>query len=310
MDIKTVALIGAGSIGSYVIWGLSGIPGISLKVIARGERAQRLKKDGLVINGESYRLDVASPEEVRGADLIIVSVKYGALSGIITDIEIMTDAHTTILSLMNGVDSEELIAERVGKDKLLYSIIRMAARREGNRITFRPPTGNAGIIFGDGIEPYDKERVDSVAALFADSRLCWHVSEHIMEDIWSKFALNVSENIPQAIVGCGFGAYFTSAYMEDMRTKLREEVFAVARAKGISVPMKGSVSARGKMSADNVRFSTLQDLDAKRPTEIDMLCGKVMRLGEQTGVPVPYNTLCYDIIKAMEEKNAGYFAFD
>ena len=55
--------------------------------------------------------------------------------------------------------------------------------------------------------------------------------------------------------------------------------------------------------------NTLQDLDEKRPTEIDMFCGTVMRLAEEKGIPVPYNTFAYHLIKALEEKNEGRFAY-
>lgn len=57
------------------------------------------------------------------------------------------------------------------------------------------------------------------------------------------------------------------------------------------------------------RFSTLQDLDAKRHTEVDMFSGVLLRLGKQFGIPTPYNALALDIIKALEEKNDGRFDY-
>ena len=62
MKIKTVAVLGAGAVGSYVIWGLSHRKDINLGVIAEGERAERLKK-GCLINGETYYPQVWSPQE-------------------------------------------------------------------------------------------------------------------------------------------------------------------------------------------------------------------------------------------------------
>ena len=54
MEIKSVAVVGAGAVGSYVIWGLSEKSDIRLGVIAEGERAERLKKNGCAINGKTY----------------------------------------------------------------------------------------------------------------------------------------------------------------------------------------------------------------------------------------------------------------
>lgn len=55
------------------------------------------------------------------------------------------------------------------------------------------------------------------------------------------------------------------------------------------------------------RFSTLQDLDAKRPTEIEMFSGTLIRMGKELGVPTPFNEFAYHTIRALEEKNAGKF---
>ena len=86
MKIKSVAVLGAGAVGSYVIWGLSEKKDISLSVIAKGERAERLKSEGCLINGKTYHPAVLTPEEAKGVDLLVVSLKYGALAGALDDI--------------------------------------------------------------------------------------------------------------------------------------------------------------------------------------------------------------------------------
>ena len=79
MDIKKVAVLGAGAVGSYVIWGLSNNKNITLGVVADGERNERLKNQGLMINGTKYTPQVWTPEEAHNVDLLIVSLKYGSL---------------------------------------------------------------------------------------------------------------------------------------------------------------------------------------------------------------------------------------
>lgn len=78
MKIQSVAVLGAGAVGSYVIWGLSERKDIKLGVIAEGERAERLKK-GCKINDVTYHPEVWTPQEAHGVDLLIVCLKYGAL---------------------------------------------------------------------------------------------------------------------------------------------------------------------------------------------------------------------------------------
>ena len=80
MKIQSVAVLGAGAVGSYVIWGLSERKDIKLGVSAEGERAGRLKK-GCKINDVTYHPEVWTPQEAHGVDLLIVCLKYGALPG-------------------------------------------------------------------------------------------------------------------------------------------------------------------------------------------------------------------------------------
>lgn len=140
MDIKKVAVLGAGAVGSYVIWGLSARRDIELGVVADGPRGERLKKDGCAINGKIYRPAVWTPQEAHDADLLIVCLKYGALPGALDSIKAVTGPHTTIMSLMNGVDSEDIIASAVGGEHLLYSLIKVASHKEADGFHFDPET--------------------------------------------------------------------------------------------------------------------------------------------------------------------------
>ena len=60
----------------------------------------------------------------------------------------------------------------------------------------------------------------------------------------------------------------------------------------------------------DARYSTLQDLDAHRPTEIDMFSGALIRMGKELGIACPYNEMTYNLIKALEEKNDGKFDYE
>ena len=79
MKIKSVAVLGAGAVGSYVIWGLSEKSDIRLGVIAEGERAERLKKNGCAINGKTYHPEVWTPDEAHDVDLMVIALKYLSL---------------------------------------------------------------------------------------------------------------------------------------------------------------------------------------------------------------------------------------
>ena len=220
MKIKSVAVFGAGAVGSYVIWGLSEKKDISLSVIAKGERAERLKSEGCLINGKTYHPEVLTPEEAKGVDLLVVSLKYGALAGALDDIREAVGENTIVMSLMNGVDSEEIISTKIDKSHIIYSLIKVASHREEKE-------------YGEEAAPFESERVVAIRDLFEGTGLNYRVTEHIKEEIWSKYRLNICNNLPQAIIGAGVGCYTDSEHMKAISEGLRKEVEAVALAKGI-----------------------------------------------------------------------------
>lgn len=308
MEIKKVAVLGAGAVGSYVIWGLSACKGLELGVVAEGARADRLVREGCAINGKVYRPQVWTPQQAQGADLLIVCLKYGALPGAMESIRRVVGPDTAVMSLMNGVDSEELIAAQVGEEHMLYSLIKVASHKEADGYHFAPET-TIGIIFGEKKPPYDSLRVKAVEQLFGASQLHFRATDCIREEMWSKFRLNVCNNLPQAILGAGVGCYRDSVHMKAISDGLRRELEAIAAAKGIDMSRVDAMSGKGCAVHPSARYSTLQDLDAGRHTEIDMFSGALIRMGKELGIPTPYNEYTYHMIKALEEKNDGLFDY-
>jgi 2-dehydropantoate 2-reductase len=308
MKIKKVAVLGAGAVGSYVIWGLSSRNDIELGVIAEGERAERLKQNGCTINGKIYHPEVWNSGETDAVDLLIVALKYGSLSAALESIQKVTTENTVIMSLMNGVDSEEIIAEKVGVKHLLPAVIKVASHKEEDGYHFDPET-TIGIIFGELTAPYDSDRIRAIEELFKETGIHFRATEYAREEMWSKFRLNVCNNLPQAILGAGVGCYRDSVHMKAISDGLKGELEAIAQAKGIDLSKTEASSGRGSAVPPSARYSTLQDLDAGRHTEIDMFSGALIRMGKELGIPAPYNEYTYHMIKALEEKNDGRFNY-
>ena len=79
---------------------------------------------------------------------------------------------------------------------------------------------------------------------------------------------------------------------------------------GIDLRRADASSEHGSEVPPSARYSTLQDLDAGRHTEVDMFAGAVVRMGRELGIPAPYNEFTYHMIKALEEKNDGKFDYE
>ena len=151
--------------------------------------------------------------------------------------------------------------EKLGASHVLYSLIKIASRGEKDGYHFDPDT-TIGIIFGEKSVPYRSGRVCAIEELFTGTGIHFRSTEHIQEEIWSKFLLNVCNNLPQAILGAGVGCYNDSVHMKVISRELGKELKAVAAAKGIDMSKADASSNIGSMVPSSARYSTLQDLDA------------------------------------------------
>lgn len=303
--MKKIVLLGAGAVGAYFVWGFTDLEGIDFCVAAEGERAERLKKNGITINGKAYFPAVKSPSEAKGADLLVVATKYQGLRGALDAVEEICDEHTTVVSMLNGIDSEEIIGERIGMDHMVYSVMRISSERRDDGIHFVPET-TIGIAYGEKGTSEITPRLKAIGELMEKGGLKYFFKEDIVLDQWEKYSMNIIYNLPQAVLDVGFGAYFDSKYVGMIRDKMFEEVISVAHAEGVGIYEQGDWRSA---CVDTARFSTLQDLDAGRHTEIDMFAKVLMSLADKHGLKVPFVEYTYYAIKAIEEKNDGKFNY-
>lgn len=312
MEIRSVALIGAGAVGSFIAYALAGKDGVDFCVVADSARKERLEREGIAVNNKkeivTLRPRVCTPEEAKGADLLLVAVKYTALDSVLEDIRTICSPDTVVLSLLNGIDSEEKIAEVIDPAQIVYSLMRVSSERrkneEGRDVVTFDPAIKWGIYLGEKGSPVKSERIKAIEELFAGTTCSVYFMENILQDQWAKYASNICYNLPQAVLGVPFKAYFDSAHVQFLRDRLLKEVTRVGAAMGIEVP---GPSLSWDSCLPTARFSTLQDLDAGRHTEIEMFAGVLMRKAAEVGVEVPYATFAYHAIKALEEKNDGKF---
>mgnify|MGYP002854084316 FL=1 len=304
MEIKSVAILGAGAIGAYFIYGFSAAK-IDFCLVAKGERKERLQQEGICINGKTYKPVVKTPEEAKGVDLLLVSTKYNGLRGALEDIRTVVAPNTTVLSLLNGIDSEEIIGTVIDPAQIVYSLMRINSERAGNSVTFNPDK-TPGLFAGEKNSEEESERLLAIRALLAKTPLTYNFCKNIMADQWLKYTLNIAYNLPQAVLGVGYASYFDSEHVGFIRDRLEAEARQVATAYGITF---GPLENTRPRWLEKARFSTLQDLEAKRHTEVDMFCKVLMDKAAAKGITVPYAEYTYHAIKALEEKNDGKFDY-
>lgn len=306
-QIKTVALIGLGAIGCALAPGLQKAVGFqNFRVIAGGARKARLETDGVTINGANYHFNIVAPDEtVEPADLVIVIVKHTALSSAIKDIASQIGEATTVVSFLNGIDSEERIAAEYGWDRLIYGFARKSVVMKDGSCNYDP--NNGWFVFGEARNATISPRIRAMIDLFDHAALPHKVEPDMIRAMWLKFACNVSENQSSAILGIPFGAWHVSEHANHLRETAFWEVIRIANQKGIDLGEADLLQQRKHLR--NIPYhnktSMLQDIETGRTTEVEMLAGAVCRMGAELGIATPVNDLFYHSLKVLEEKNAG-----
>ena len=306
--IETVSLIGLGAMGVFFAPKLQKLLGNGFRILADGERKERLETNGVVVNGERYLFPIIKPEtQGDPADLVIIAVKGYALEQAIEDIRNQVGEDTQILCVLNGVDSEEKVIKAYGKEHVLYSYMRVSIAMKNQVAEFDPKVGN--IHFGEAIniENHYSERVLAIKDLFDRANINYRIDPDMIRGQWFKFMCNVGENMTCALLGIPFGAFQTSEAANQIRRGAMWEVIHIANQLGIDLSQEDinrQEATLGRLPYHN-KPSTLQDLELGKRTEVEMFAGTVIRLGKRYGVPTPINEMFYHGIHVLEEKNDG-----
>ncbi|UUZ46172.2 2-dehydropantoate 2-reductase [Janibacter limosus] len=289
-QIESVAVVGAGAMGAmYAAHPVEG--GLRTVLVASGERAQRLRTEGLTVNGRPLAADVADPagDELPPVDPAIVAVKHHDLAAALDDLAPFVGPSTTYVSVLNGLDSEETIAERFGADRVLLCIaLGMAAGREGNEVTYLSP---GLLVIGTSAGLADPSRIATVGAALDRAALAWEAPEDMQHEMWWKFMVNTCINRASAVLRAPYADFTEPGPARSLMIALRDEVIALSSPAG--VPLDASDADRWDEVLRGLpgtgQTSMLQDVPAGRPTEVDLFAGRVVALGEQHGIPTPYN---------------------
>lgn len=304
--IKKISLIGLGAMGVFFAPRLAAAYPQGFRVIADGERKSRLEERGVTVNGVNYKFPIITPEEKGDpADLILIGVKGYGLDQAIEDIRNQVGEETLIISLLNGVDSEEKLIESFGEKHVLYGYMRMSVVMKDGKADFDPYWGK--IHFGEKINKEYSERVLAVKEVFDKADIPYEIDEDMLKGIWFKFMCNIGENMTCALLGIPFGGFHVSDHANWVRIEAMKEVAAIAQKKGIPIG-KEEIEMQNKtiltIPYPN-KPSTLQDLEASKHTEIDMFAGTVIQMGRELGIPTPICEMFYHGIHVLEEKNDG-----
>jgi 2-dehydropantoate 2-reductase len=296
-----VAVFGAGAIGSFYGARLSD-GGASVSLIARGRRLEAIRERGLTITTpivtRTYTLPATDdPAAVGPVDIVLFTVKSYDTTDAAERLRPLLHATTGVISLQNGIDNEDRIAEVIGREHVLGGAAYiLAAVREPGVVEAGGPLA---MVIGelDGGPPSD--RIRAVLDIADRAGLAVRPAEDIRVALWEKYTLLVAFSAMTGTVRLPIGAIRESAAATEMLRMLMAEVWAVGRAEG--VPLADALVDRqmGLLLAQDAAGTTslYHDLVGGHRMELEALQGTAIRLARRHGIATPALDAAYAILQ-------------
>jgi len=275
-----------------------------IKVIADKGRSRRYLEQGISVNGVRYDFRYVEPgEDTVPADLVLIAVKYHHLQQAVQDVKNHVGPDTIILSLLNGIASEEIVGGEFGMDKMLYSVcVGIDAVRAGTSIHF---SDIGKVFFGEKVNNTYSPKVQAVKNLFDRANIPYVIPEDMLRTLWWKFMVNVGVNQASAVLKAPYGVFHKLKEANDLMEAAMREVISLSQKTGVNLDEADIIEFKKVLQtlSPKGKTSMLQDIEAGRKTEVEMFAGTVTELGRKLQVDTPVNDVLYKIIRALEQMN-------
>ena len=293
-----ITIIGMGALG--ILFGdilTASLGRDAVTFLADEQRIQKYRQDGVFCNGRAC--DFQMSNQASCADLLIFAIKGNGLYDAMESSKSAVGENTIILSLLNGISSEEILAQYFPKGNIVHCIAQgMDAVKLGNKLTY----SHKGELRIGTPDPALSPFVERATEILKCGGVPYVVEEDILHRLWSKWMLNVGVN---QIVMVNEGTYGTVQCPGEPRDTM------IAAMREV---VKLSEYAKTGVTEDDLTFyvnlldtldpngmpSMRQDGIAHRYSEVELFAGTVIKKAEQYGVSVPVNQMLYRRVKEME----------
>ncbi|MDE7177310.1 MAG: ketopantoate reductase family protein [Lachnospiraceae bacterium] len=297
MSIKSIDIVGLGALGvMYADFFTKTLGKENVRILADKERIERYKKEQITFNGEVCDFNYCDAvKESKPSELILFAVKYGALETAMEENAHLVGENTILLSVLNGIRSEEDLGRRFGREKVVHCIAqKMAAMKEGNAAICT----NRGELAIGVLDGGREEKLAAVKALFDRIGFAYSCPEDMRHAMWGKLLCNVGVNQTLSLLEGTYRKVQQEGEAREMMKAAMQETILVANAEGVDLSENDLdywVSIIDGLNPDG-EPSMRQDSKAGRKTEVALFAGTICELGRKHGIATPVNDRFLDKI--------------
>jgi 2-dehydropantoate 2-reductase len=266
-----------------------------------------INRDGLAIeekDGSTVRLRVkasSKPTDVGPVELIVNFVKCYNTEAAVTAAAPMLGDETAILTLQNGWGNADRIAAVAGRSRVIVGLTYHSGTLLGPG---RVKHSGIGMTHVGELDGSKSRRLESAVEAFRKAGIETTASSRIIDEIWKKLALNVCTLPTSALLHFPAHELIQHEGTIALMQGLLAEVVTVAKAQGINLDQAERWQAITSLlkQAIGARASMLQDVEANRQTEIDVVNGAIVEAGKRHSAPPPWNDAMVWMVKSLQAK--------
>ncbi|GHC53676.1 2-dehydropantoate 2-reductase [Streptomyces flavofungini] len=299
-----VAVVGTGGVGGY-FGGRLAEAGHDVGFVARGAHLDALRREGLHVDSPAGDFTVAparasdDTHDIGEVDVVLLCVKTWQLPPAIAALKPLVGPDTAVVTLQNGVEAPEQVAQEVGRGAVLPGTAKIIAHLDGpGRVRH---VGGPGSLAFTEWDNRATPRVERLRAALAGAGVSATVPDDIWAELWAKFLFVVPFGGLGTVTDAPFGVLRSRPGTRRLLAEGMTEIERVARALDVRLPddiVTRTLDFIDQQPAEGT--SSLQrDIRAGRPSELDAWNGSVVRLGGRTGTPTPVNGYLYEVASVL-----------
>ncbi|MGQ0555510.1 MAG: 2-dehydropantoate 2-reductase [Nitrospiraceae bacterium] len=302
--MKQILVVGAGSVGGFFGAHLAkNNPNVSF--LLRPKTLEAVKRNGLTIRSAGGSFTVQPPvasdaRELPKPDLIVLGVKAYDLDEVMDQIEPILTNKTVILTLQNGIDTEDRLIARINRDCVVGGVAYIYSKIAEPGVIDHYKKG--AVAIGE-LMGYESERLLAIRDLFASAGIPCHLSKDLRRSKWEKMCWNCVFNPITVLIDDRVAKALDHPEMTGVIRQIVGECAAISAA--LKVPLPLDMPERVVKASQEIRdihTSMYDDWKAGRRTEIDSLNGFIVEQGRKLGIPTPVNEALTAMIKTITEK--------
>ncbi len=296
-----IGIIGVGSLGSVIASRLADSLEQDFYLLADGERKIKLEQKGLLVNDKHYYIPCASTW-LGKLDLIIICTKIYQLPDACSVIKEYVDSNTIILPLLNGVTPVSIIKEHLGIGKILYGYItKVDSMRDSNNGFKYNIAGE--IHFGYEHNTEIDNTCYKIKNILSSAGFSVYIDVDMLRGVWRKWMLNIGANQVSALTEANYLDFGRISEVKQLLHSAMEELLVLAKKEGVDLRETDVDELIEYLTTYKFpkKTSMLQDVLAKRKTEIETISGDVIKLSKKWNIPCPVNETMYRLIRIKEQ---------